>query len=224
MRRKEELATGEVYHVFNKSIADFKIFNNDNEFSRIINTIRYYQIKGNLVKFSRFIESTEVKQSGFSEYFISVAQEKEKIVQIIAYCIMPTHLHLILKQLKKNGISIFMGNVLNSYSRYFNTKYKRKGPLWQGKFQNVLVDRDEYLLHLTRYIHLNPVTAYLVDAPEKWSASSYGEYISQDTHSNNRICEYADILDIKASSYKEFVEDRISYQRELANIKGLILE
>jgi putative transposase len=79
---------------------------------------------------------------------------------------MPTHIHLVLRQLKDGGISKFMSNILNSYSRYFNIKHNRKGPLWEGRFRKVLVGSDEQLLHLTRYVHLNPVTACLVDKPK----------------------------------------------------------
>jgi len=187
------------------------------------NTARYYQVKNMAHRFSWFLELDKIKKDGFSKHFISISQGKEKLVQIIAYCLMPTHVHLVLKQLEENGISIFMGNILNSYSRYFNTKHKRKGPLWEGRFKNVLVDNDEQLLHLTRYIHLNPATAYLVDKPEDWTMSSYKEYLLE-ANKDNRICEYDDILDINTPSYKTFVEDRVSYQRELVSIKKLLLE
>ena len=223
MRRKDELVTGELYHIFDKSIAEFKIFNNDNEITRMKEVIRYYQIEGTPQKFSNFIILESVIENGFNNYFFSFSKGKEKIVQIIAYCIMPTHIHLVLKQLKENGISIFMGKILNAYSRYFNTKHKRKGPLWETRFKNVLVKTDEQLLHLTRYTHLNPVTAFLVDKPQQWPASSYNEYLLKVKEAD-RICEYEDILDINPVFYKKFVEERIEYQRELAAIKNLLLD
>ncbi|OGW71290.1 MAG: hypothetical protein A2047_04340 [Omnitrophica bacterium GWA2_41_15] len=145
------------------------------------------------------------------------------MIQIICYCFMPTHIHLVLKQLKDNGISDFMMHILNSHTRYFNIKHNRKGPLWESKFKKVLVDSDEQLLHLTRYIHLNPVTACIVNKPEEWRYSSYNEYVSDGTVTDG-ICEYKNILDINSFSYKKFVENRISYQRELAKIKGLMLD
>ena len=223
MRRKEELVTGEIYHIYNKSIADFKIFNNDIEFSRMIDIIKYYQIETMPVKFSQFMMLEKVKEEGFNSNFIFVSQGKEKFVQIIAYCIMPTHFHLILKQLKENGVSIFTGNILNSYSHYFNTKHNRKGPLWEGRFKNVLVKTDEQLLHLTRYVHLNPVTAFLVDRPGQWPASSYREYLLE-INEIDRICKYDDILDIEPVSYSKFVEERISEQRERALIKEALFD
>ena len=218
MSRKEKLITGEIYHVYTRSIADFRIFNNDYDFLRMRDELRYYQPERMPLRFCQFIELENVKENGFGDHFLLASRGKERRVQIIAYCLMPTHLHLILKQIKDNGISHFMGNVLNSHSRYFNTKYKRKGPLWEGKFQNILVENDEQLFHLTVYIHLNPVTSYLVDIPEKWPYSSYREYISK-IDENSRICEHSGILEIDPTKYREIVEDRIFYQRELAGIK-----
>ena len=219
--RNDPLVNGEVYHVYNKSIAGYKIFNNDPEFLRMINVICYYQREKPGLKFSDFIRSADVKNHHFPLRKWE-SGDREKLVEIIAYCLMPTHLHLILKQLKENGISTFMRKILDSYTRYFNTKHERKGPLWEGKFQNLLVETDEYLLHLTRYIHLNPTTAYLVDKPEDWLSSSYREYLFSTD--NSRICKYEDILGIEPKDYKEFVEDRISYQRDLAKIEHLLLD
>ena len=85
----------------------------------------------------------------------------------------------------------------------------------------MLVSTDEQLLHLTRYIHLNPVTAYLVNKPEDWQASSYLEYLLKIDEAD-KICSYDDILDIEKVSYKQFVEDNISYQRDLAKIKDCL--
>lgn len=222
MRRKEQLATGQVYHIFNRSIADYHIFNNGEEFCRVMDLLKYYQIR-NEIKFSDFIQLKQVGKDGFDKFFDIISKDKEKIVQIIAYCLMPTHLHLIIKQLVEKGISSYMGSVLNSYTHYFNAKHNRKGPLWESKFKNVLVKKDEQLLHLTRYVHLNPVTALLTDKPEQWSFSSYKEYLSPIS-TKSKICRYSDILEIKPSEYRKFVNDRIIYQRELAKIKNLFLD
>jgi putative transposase len=212
-KRKDLLVEGEVYHIFNKSIAGFKIFNTDSEFERMLLTLWYYQQSKPVTKFSYFIKFHNDQQ----------IKEDDKLVDIIAFCLMPTHIHLILKQLKENGISIFMANVLNSYSKYFNTKYTRKGPLYEGRFKNVLVKNTEQLYHLTRYIHLNPVTAHLVKRPEDWNASSYREYISKIDESEN-ICRYDGLFDIDPHTYEKFVTSRIDYQKELAKIKDLIIE
>jgi len=207
----QRIITDEIYHVYSKSIAEYVIFNNDFEYSRMREVIEYYRIERPFVSFSRFKErDIQVKQL-----------DAKRLVQIICYCIMPTHIHLVLKQLEDKGISIFMSNIFNSYTRYFNIKHNRKGPLWESSFKKVLVESDAQLLHLTRYIHLNPVTAYIVNNPEDWKWSSYKEYVPGNEEG---ICKYDSILDINSEEYKKFVEDRISYQRELAKIKGIILE
>ncbi len=186
--------------------------------------MQYYQVENHALKFSQFLLLKKVRKKGFRNSLPSdISAREKKLVQIVSYCIMPTHLHLILKQLRNNGITIFMGNLLNSYSRYFNTRYKRKGPLWEGRFKNILIKNDAYLLHLTRYIHLNPTTANLVEKPEEWEFSSYREYLSS-SEKEKGICEYSDLLEISKSYYQNFVEDRIAYQRELHKIKHLILE
>ncbi|MBI4656018.1 MAG: transposase [Elusimicrobia bacterium] len=208
--RKEKLVSDEIYHVFNKSIASYKIFNSDDDYDRFLYAVNYYTTdrKGS---FSSFLKSKEK----------TINHSDGKYVKIVSYCFMPTHFHLVLKQLEENGIVRFISNLSNSYAKYFNLKHNRKGPLWEGRFRNVLVKTDEQILHLTRYIHLNPVTAYLVDKPGDWRYSSYREYLNV---SDKKICSYSDILVVKPDKYKEFVEDRISYQRELAKIKELICE
>ena len=218
MSRKYLLANGEVYHIFNKSIANFKIFNNKFDFKRMQEAIKYYRFEDASIRFVRFV-SRRKKDKGDS----IPSRQSDRLVDIISYCIMPTHLHLVLQQTKDKGISKFMSNVLNSYSRYFNIRHKRKGPLWEGRFKNILVKTDEQLIHLTRYIHLNPTSAGLVNKPNYWEFSSFNEYLEK-TKTGSEICSYEHLLDINPNTYKKFVENRVVYQRELSKIKSLILE
>jgi putative transposase len=88
--------------------------------------------------------------------------DKPKQVEIVAFCLMPNHYHLLLKQLTPGGISNFIRLVGNSYTRYLNTAEQRVGPIFQGRFKSILVESDAYLLHLSRYIHLNPLATGIV--------------------------------------------------------------
>ena len=135
---------------------------------------------------------------------------------------MPTHLHLILKQITDGGISKYVSRVLNSYTRYFNLIHRRTGPLWSGRFKSVLVAENDQLLHLTRYIHLNPTSAGLVKKPDDWQFSSYKEYVHDK--SVKGICKFDNIIDLKSSQYKKFVADRQGYQKELSKIKQILIE
>lgn len=215
--RKDALVTGEVYHIFTRSIAGFEVLRSPNCLERFVDILLYYNHATPGIKFSKFLElPSDIRRR------ISESQHAEPLVQIIAYCLMPTHPHLILKQLEDRGVSIFMNNVLNSFTRYFNISHERKGPLWESEFKNVLVDTDEQLLHLTRYIHLNPVSARLINLPEDWDYSSYREYICAKPR--REICHWQDILNIHPTDYKRFVNDRASYQRNLSEIKRLLID
>lgn len=215
--RKNPLVKGEIYHIFTKSIAGYTIFNSIDDFERMLGAMAFYTVNNPPSRFSLFLEQgpeSKLKQLGLFS---------DKIVKIIAYCLMPTHIHLIAQQIQDDGISRFINLILKSYSKYFNIKHNRKGPLWEGRFKNVLVDTDEQLMHLTRYIHLNPVSAFLVNAPEDWDFSSYKEFVGMES-AQAKICDFSDRVDIQIPHYRKFVEGRIDYQRELERIKHLVIE
>ncbi len=216
--RKVSLETGKVYHIFSKSIAGFKIFRNDSEYARMKSLVKYYNIANPPWKFALFLE---IKNK--DKVYNLLGIEKDKLVNIISYCFMPTHIHLVLKGLKSQAISTFMRKILNSYAKFFNNKTKRKGPLWQSRFKNILVETDEQLIHLTRYIHLNPTTAYLADKPEDWKFSSYREFLN-NIEDKEKICNFSDTLDTNPKNYKNFVNSQIDYQKELSRLKKLWIE
>lgn len=206
-RRKNILAIGSVHHVFTRSIESCEIFNDPAECQRMLDVMQHYKPVSPTCKFSDSRKGVSGRSSDCGG---------QPLVAIIAFCLMPTHLHLLLKQLQENGISVFMRRVLNSYTHYFNLKHGRRGPLWEGRFKNVPIENDGQLLHTTRYIHLNPVTASLVDKPEEWRFSSYGEFVGME--SRKPLCDLTDVS-ITPEAYRAFVENRIDYQRELARIK-----
>jgi putative transposase len=217
LMRKEPLKNSFLYHICTKSIAGYRIFRTDDDYLRMLEMFKYYRYEKPSLRFSVY----ETLLERGNRHILNILSTKDDLVDIIAYCIMPTHLHLILAQLKDEGISIYMKNLLNSYTRYFNLKNNRKGPLWQGRFKSILIETGEQLLHLTRYIHLNPTTDNLVEKPEDWQYSSYNEYLN---NSVDTLCNFLQYIEIKSKSYKTFVETRQEYQQTLAEIKHLCLE
>ncbi|MDO8601012.1 MAG: transposase [bacterium] len=83
-------------------------------------------------------------------------REREELVDIVCFCLMSNHYHLLLRQKTDNGISTFMQKIGTGYTMYFNEKQGRNGSLFQGTFKAKHIDQEEYLTHLTRYVHLNP--------------------------------------------------------------------
>jgi REP element-mobilizing transposase RayT len=133
-------------------------------------------------------------------------------VEMIAYCLMPNHFHMIVCPLKEN-FSARMGLFGMSYAKAINSRYKRVGPLFQSRFQAKWVGKNEYLLHLSRYIHINPVLGKLVGKAEDWEFSSYRDYLGlrrEDMLKPGIVLEQfsmfmGDIVN-QQKAYREFVE------------------
>jgi len=133
------------------------------------------------------------------QYFIP------EIIIILAYCLMPNHYHLLVYLRGEDVGNKVMQPFGTSYVKAVNRQQKRVGPLYQGPFKARHVDSDVYLAHLTRYIHLNPVRARLVDHPADWPYSSYSDYIGTR---NGTLPQTEFILSQFASQadYRDFVE------------------
>jgi REP element-mobilizing transposase RayT len=114
----------------------------------------------------------------FLEYLESATQRYD--ARIHAYCLMDNHYHLLLETPSGNLPQI-MRHINGAYTTYFNVKRGRSGHLFQGRYKAILVDIDEYAKELSRYIHLNPVRAKMVEAPEDYDWSSYKFYIGKES-------------------------------------------
>ena len=149
----------------------------------------------------------------------------QKIV-LIAYCLMPNHFHLLLQQQENRVLENFMRSLITRYCIYFNKKYDRVGPLFQGIYKAVLITEDSHLLHLSRYIHLNPseFTKSLINA-----YSSYPDYLKLRNTvwlNPNPVMKFFEnkvIPEIKKfNKYKDFVE---KYRKDSTQtLRKLILE
>jgi len=212
MKRKEPIIAGEIYHICNKSIANYGIFQLNQNKSRFLSILEYYNDLDNASRFSDYLKTNALQYNNL------LIRPSSRNVSFIGFSIMNDHYHLLLKTVS-DDLSKFLGRVESSYSHYFNLKYNRKGPLWQSKFRLVRVKNNEQLLHLSRYLHLNATTAFLVDKPEDWEYSSYREYIK-----GNALEILKEISIKNPKKYKKFCEDQIDYQRTLKIIKDLLLD
>jgi putative transposase len=116
------------------------------------------------------------------KYFVRLITKNATahLVYLTAYCLMPNHYHLVLQQKENGSISKFIQSVMTSYVQAINKKYDTSGTLFQGKAKSKLIDSDENVLQVIRYVHLNPVNAGLVRVPRDWAYSDYREWI-EDT-------------------------------------------
>ena len=109
----------------------------------------------------------------FLEYCKSAVLRYDAVIH--AYCLMDNHYHILLETPSGN-LSQIMRHINGAYTTYFNVKRSRVGHLFQGRYKSILVDIDEYAKELSRYIHLNPVRAKMVDAPAAYEWSSYNYF------------------------------------------------
>lgn len=221
--RKTPLVSGEIYHIFNRSIARQPIFLTDSYYQRALETLSYYNNLTPPVRFSHF---SRLPTSLKNEILENLNKDNQKLVQILAFCLMPNHVHFLIKEIRDKGITTFMRKFQNSYAKYFNTRTERSGSLFQSMFKAVRILTEEQLLHVTRYIHLNPVTAFVLKDTKELSNypwTSYPIYIGR--HSSN-IISTNEILSFFSSKDKfiEFTNDQVDYQRKLDQIKHLLLE
>lgn len=204
------------YHIYNRGVEKRIIFEDNQDFKVFLKYLKEYLSPP--PKPDELTTSFTLKGSTFKGMPKQPKNYFGKI-ELTAYCLMPNHFHLLVKQ-KENGLmKNFMQSLLTRYSMYFNKRYNRVGPLFQGIYKAVLVNEEPYLLHLSRYIHLNPLE-YMPDLTKAYS--SYGDYLGQRRTSwlnPSAILSYFNqTKTIKGvNTYREFVE---AYREDSAEILG----
>lgn len=220
--RKTPLVTDHYYHIYNRGVARQPTFFEKRDYEHLLLAFRYYRLKQLPKRLSYFLK---IPSSERETWLLDLELTSEKLVEINCFVLMPNHFHLLVKQLENGGITTFLRQCTNSYTRYINTKANRVGPLFQGEFRAVLVETNEQLLHLSRYIHLNPFVSSVTtrEALASYPWSSLTEYLGIRSF---RYLEPSVILDQFSSrkSYKDFVFDYSEYAKLLENIKHLMIE
>ena len=219
--RKIILGTNEIYHLYNRGVEKRPIFLIRKDYLRFISLVNYYRFANCPIKFSHF-KTLSIEER--NNILARLDKESKKLVDIMTFCLMPNHVHFLLKQLLDNGISKFMAKITNAFSHYFNVRHERVGHLFQGNFGAVRMENDEQLVYVSRYIHLNPVSSYLIDIEDidDFDYSSFPEYIGR----KSGFCNTKEILSYfkNADDYKKFVYDQADYAKQLENINHLTME
>jgi putative transposase len=166
--RSTVFATDEIYHIYNRTVGREQIFTTKSLLLHIFETIEFYQYP-QIIRLSEFKKLNREAR----ELYLFRLKEKSPIVDIYAFSFMPNHYHLLLKQTAENGIRHFISLLQNSYAKYFNTRYDRHGSLFQSPFQGKWIENDEQFMHISRYIHLNHVTSYVIPFEELLTLSLF---------------------------------------------------
>lgn len=221
-KRKILLVNNQIYHVYNRSIARQSILTKSRDFNHFLELINYYRFERPQLRYSHYSRLTVENRVSYLKTLYKTAP----LVDIYAFSLMPNHYHLLLKQLKDNGISTFVSQIQNGFAKFFNLKFDRTGSLWQEMFKAELIETDEQFLHVARYIHINPLTSFIIKNPaelEAYLGTSFIDYMgNRDLPflSKDMIRSFFS----KNEKLKQFTLDNVDYQRTLQNIKHLLHE
>ena len=211
--------TGGVYHIVERGVDRRLIFADDSDRERFLRLLNYHRIPKEIP----YAEARRLRR-------LEIHQEKERqpLADLLCFCLMPNHFHLLMQQTVESGITRYMQRFLNSYTRYYNTRHERKGPLFEGPFRAVHVETNELLLHVSRYIHLNPVVSGLAEDAftYPWSSAALYSHTPIPTFQVGVMIKMQPQLlqsMMPVRDYESFLRDHVSYARELEHIKHLTL-
>jgi putative transposase len=211
MQRRFNFSVGEFYHIYNRGNDKKVIFTTENDYLRFL-VLLYVCNSAEQIHLSNFNGLSKPKN--LLKMFN--VKRKDALVDISAYCLMPNHIHLLLREKIEGGISLFTQKLFTAYSMYFNKKHVRTGKLFEGVYRAEHADFDQYLKYLYAYIHLNPIS--LIESGWKnkiikdkkkaknfikgYKYSSYSDYVGVER-------EQSKILNIK--EFPEYFEEVLDF-------------
>lgn len=199
---------GGYYHVYNRGVEKRNIFLDDQDYRVFLHLLKYY-----LSPLDKQTEHPLINLQGFILVRPRPLANLEAEIELLAFCLMPNHFHLLIRQITIDGMSKLLRRILTTYSMYFNRRYKRVGHLFQGIYKAVLVDKDEYLLHLSRYIHLNP-TELTGFNPVNYLYSSYAYFLRKKWAKWLKPDFILSYFDSRKEQYKDFIESYTQNSKE----------
>lgn len=183
------------YHVYARGINKQKLFLEANDYRYFLSIFERYLSK------KRAVDKVGV---AYPHYYGKV--------ELLAYCLMQNHFHLLLYQVEAGAMEKLMRSIMTSYSRYFNLKYKRTGSLYESRYKAALIDKDNYLQHISRYIHLNPRT---------WKTYRYSSLVHYSQGSELEWFTPTKVLELFSDKedYMQFVADYEEHKEILDELK-----
>lgn len=196
--RVKTYASESYYHVYNRGVERRNIFMDNQDYAVFLGLLKRH-LSG----------ESMTDRSG------RVYEDLSSEVELLAYCLMPNHVHLLLYQQEAEGMTRLLRRVMTAYGMYFNRKYRRIGSLFQDRFKGALIGDEPYLWHISRYIHLNPQGAG--QPPSTYPYSSYRYYVKEKRASwlrPGRILEMHE-----GEDYREFLADWADYRATLIDVE-----
>jgi putative transposase len=211
------------YHIYNRGVEKRLIFQDEQDYGVYLSYLKEYLSQKDEKELRNKLDSKNLsgKEKDKTWKLIRMNNFYHEIT-LLAYCLMPNHFHIFIKQINSDSIDKFMNSLSTRYAMYFNRKYKRTGPLYQDVYKAVLINNEGQFLHISRYIHKQALC--LQGVPLQEQPSSYLEYIGKR---NTTWVHPEEILEFFSKtnpnlSYESFLAEDTSFNME--NMENLTLE
>lgn len=216
-------APGEYYHVFNRGIRKQPIFYIQKDYIRFLFLILTFQGGFVIKNISREIEQSVQNRILHIDEELKKDVLKNRMVELVSFCLVPNHFHILVRELEENGISKYIQRVLIAYAKYFNLRHDKSGYLFQGNYKDVHIEDDRQLMHTSAYIHKHPCEIGWKGKEHLYPWSSYQDCVGENRFEQLLV---TDILakrfeDKSGMTYREFVNT--SPAKELNRIAEIII-
>ncbi|MCK4781614.1 transposase [Candidatus Parcubacteria bacterium] len=218
--RKIQFADNEYYHIYNRGVDKRDIFLDDEDYLNFLKDLKEFNNNSYHDERLRVLGHSSSLRFKELNFFLN---DLERVVDVIAYSLNPNHFHLILKQLRENGIPNFMHKIGTGFTNKFNKKYDRSGSLFQGSYKAIHIDNNNYLLWLAGYVNGN-IEIHSSEKAEFYKWSSFKSFLNQET---SEILGDIDVILSQfedAERFKEFIERVISESKTKKEMEKYLLE
>ena len=231
--KRSKLINEEIYHIIIRGVEDSLIFKDESDYYRAIFSLYEFNDTKAIELREQRRRRKAIKASGGQS-----SDSRNLLIEILAFCFMPNHIHLLIKQIKEDGITQFMRKFGTGYATYFNKKYNRKGHLFQGRFRAVYIKNNGQLKNIFVYIHTNAISLTelkwkefgvknpkkLINFLENYKWSSYPDYLGIKNFPSVTKRNFIRKIIGNEKILKNFVESWIKYKKELRDLENIVLE
>lgn len=234
--KRPQLINGEIYHIVIRAVDGLQLFRSKKDYLRMIHDLFEFNDENSTDwKYRKYYSAKNSENRSRK-----IRYRRKVLVEIWAFCLMPNHVHLLVRQVREGGISKLMRKIGAGYAGYYNKKYERKGHVFQGKYHIVRIKNEEQLKTVFVYIHTNQVSMIapnwkekgirtkdlkkVIDFLENYRWSSYSDYLQKKNFPSLTSREFLTKIMGGPENCRKFVNGWLQYKKELAGFERVAIE
>ena len=214
-------ATNEIYHIYNRGVEKRKTFLDNQDHLRFIHDLfEFNNEEPTTISLNYHFSKSKTQSLEVGLPKINRRKPRKLIIDLLAFCLMPNHFHLIIQQRVENGVTNFMRKLGTGYTNYFNKKHERVGPLFQGKFKSTSISKEGHLLYLPHYIHFNPLDLHMPEWRDKKITNNNQALSYLKSYRWSSLLDYMNVKNFPSITSRSFYRSltSIDYTRQLVSI------